>query len=220
MESLVNFVAAYRKYLIELGLLLAALLIVAASALLYLFSREEVPRSKQAPAQIEEVKETPTDSSEEESVIIDITGAVMKPDSYKLPGSARLKDALTQAGGLSELADKDFFYRNYNLAEHLYDQEKIYIPSLIEVSSGIFKENYRLLSPDSPQITPVPTGDSPEKVHLNSSSLEELDSLPGIGSTTAQKIIDNRPYTQLDALIDKKVVGQAVFNKIKELIDL
>ncbi len=73
-----------------------------------------------------------------------------KPDVYEVVLGARLKDVLIKAGGLSENADKDFFYRNFNLARIVNDQEKYYIPSLLETSNGIFIENLRTLDYTSP----------------------------------------------------------------------
>jgi DNA uptake protein ComE-like DNA-binding protein len=50
--------------------------------------------------------------------------------------------------------------------------------------------------------------------------LEELDSLPGVGKVTAQKIIDNRPFKALEELINQKIITKSVFEKIKNLIEI
>jgi len=55
-------------------------------------------------------------------------------------------------------------------------------------------------------------------VNINSASVHELDGLPGIGEVTADKIINNRPYERIEALVEKKIVGQKVFEQIKEKI--
>ena len=55
-------------------------------------------------------------------------------------------------------------------------------------------------------------------VDINSATREQLDALPGIGAKYSQKIIDGRPYDKKDQLVSRKVLPQATYNKIKELI--
>ena len=50
--------------------------------------------------------------------------------------------------------------------------------------------------------------------------MDQLDTLPGVGKVTAGKIIQNRPYASIDDLLNKKIVGKSVFEKIKDLVQL
>ncbi len=135
---------------------------------------------------------------------VDVEGEVLKPGVYELNSDARVQDALVAAGGLTQDANRDAI----NLAAKIADGQKIYVGAVGEVISA---SNSNLN-----QGSTLNSG----AVSVNSASASELEELPGIGPVTAGKIIDNRPYALIEELLERKVVGKAVFEKIKDLISL
>lgn len=153
-------------------------------------------------------------TSSKGEVIIEMAGEILKPGVYHLPPNSRVQDALIASGGVGADADREWVERNINLAARLSDGQKIYIPSKqsLAVSANNSVGNSNVAQS-------INISDS-NIVSINSASLNELDGLPGIGPVYAQKIIDNRPYSESSELVSKKVIPQSTFEKIKDKISL
>src|SRR5919201_6490941 len=100
------------------------------------------------------------------ALVVDVVGAVRRAGLYRLPPGSRVADAVARAGGATRRAD----LAQVNLAAPIADGEQIVVPA-----RGA-----------SPPASPGPSGVSSGPVHLSTATVEQLDSLPGIGPVTAQ----------------------------------
>jgi len=211
MNKLFKKYKKLKKYRLEILLLSAAFLITVVSLIIFSVNNQSKDEEEIITNQVE------SQDLFLQNIYIDVSGEVIKPDVYKVKPGTRLKEIMDLAGGLSKNADDGYFYRNYNLSRILVDQEKIYVPSVWEVNNGYFIENRQTLD----FITAIEKA-KPNigLINANNASVEELDTLPGIGKVTAEKIISNRPYQSVDELLIKKAVNKGVFEKIKNLISI
>jgi competence protein ComEA len=142
----------------------------------------------------------------EKPVIVYITGAVPRPGVYALPQGARIQDAISAAGGFLADAEKS----QINLAALVADGDKLDIP-YVEGASPV-------LATPGPTVVAVTT----ELVNINTASAAELDTLPGIGPTTAQKIIEyrqqNGPFINTEDIVNVSGIGPGTYERIKNLI--
>ena len=170
-----------------------------------------------APTATAEPTATPGPTATPFPITVFVSGAVQQPGLYQLPADSRLGDALLAAGGVSAEAAPNLI----NQAERLNDGAHVYIPTLAEAAS-------------SPPVAPGQSGGAPVAasatgdgaraglagglVNLNSASLEQLDTLPGIGPSKAQAIIDNRPYATVDELDKVPGIGASTLEQLRPLV--
>lgn len=139
-------------------------------------------------------------------VKVDVGGEVKSPGVYNLSREARIEDALKSAGGVTQSADPTYLSKTINLAQKVSDGMKIYIPKI----SGTGQAG------SSGTVAGVAVETA--LINVNTASPSDLDKLPGVGAVTAQKIIDNRPYSSIEDLLTKKAVTRATYDKIKEKV--
>lgn len=149
-----------------------------------------------------------TDNATTTSIKVDVAGAVVKSGLINLNQGARMQDAIESAGGLSENADTDWIAKNLNLALVLKDGQKIYIPEIGE----------KIAATNTDNITGIT--DILATININTASKSELESLAGVGPVTADKIITARPYSDVNELLTKNIIGQSLFEKIKQMISI
>lgn len=144
---------------------------------------------------------------------VHVIGAVVRPGVYSFPEGSRVQDAVTAAGGLLAEADPNAI----NLAARLEDGEQLDVP--YQAGSAPRSSS---AAPFQVVSTQGPSTSSADLININTATLQELDSLPGIGPTTAQKIIDYRqqhgPFRQIEEIMNVSGIGPATFDRIKDLI--
>jgi competence protein ComEA len=136
-----------------------------------------------------------------------VSGAVTHADVYKLPAESIVKDVIEAAGGATGEADLD----RINLALSVADGQHIYVPKQGEESPPI-----------SPPTEPsgVASGKAGGKININTANQSEIETLPGIGPSKAQGIIENRPYNSIEEIQKVPGIGEATFQNIKDLISV
>ena len=152
------------------------------------------------------------DETEQEiEIAVHVTGEVKKQGLIYVKQGARVADAIEKAGGETSEADLS----QINLAYILEDGQKIYIPNKNEkISQYITKNNGNNENNN--------TDKEDKKVNINTASQNELDELPGIGPSTAQKIIEYREengnFETIEDVQNVKGIGDAKFEEIKDKI--
>lgn len=225
-NNLISSITPLRRYVIEICLITIAAVIT----LISLIQQQASFSPTEAAVQSESKPPTPTPEPKQ-SLSVDVSGAVYNPGVYEASAGARIGDLVEMAGGISYEADRYFVARNFNMARFVGDQDKIYIPFMFDIALGTFTERKRVLeylqplgeTSDRSSENLSVNSEQTEKgltVSINESSAEELDTLPGVGSVTVQKIIENRPYIAIEDLLNKKVLNQSTYEKIKDNISL
>ena len=131
----------------------------------------------------------------EAQILVHVCGAVRREGVYKLKPGDRLLAAIKLAGGALPQADLSAV----NLAEPVKDGVQIKVPG-------------KLISAKE-----IKTGQP--AINLNTASVEDLDSLPGVGKSTAEKIVEyrrqNGPFTRIEQIMEIPRFGKAKYEKIK-----
>jgi competence protein ComEA len=150
---------------------------------------------------------------------VHVTGEVNDPGVYVVEPGMIVADAIELAGGLTAQADVD----RVNLALRLRDGLQVFVPALGE-TVVLPTEPAPMMDNGNDEVElPAAAPPAPgEKINLNTASLEELDSLPGVGPSTAQSIIDyrtqNGPFARIEDVMNVPGIGEGKFNEMKELI--
>ena len=141
-------------------------------------------------------------------MLVHVAGAVVEPGVYQLLGDARVRDAIVAAGGPTPTAD----WNALNLAAAISDGMKIYVPNVGEEPP--------------PSLAPPSIGPSvaipATPIDVNVATIDELESLPGVGPATATAIVTERerngPFVDVDDLDRVPGIGPAKLDALRDLV--
>ena len=153
-------------------------------------------------------------TEDKEEIAVHITGEVKKQGIIYLEKGSRVADAIKKAGGETKDADLS----QINLAYILQDGQKIYVPNKNDkISQYITEKNG---NNDTEENTTSNSNKEDKKVNINTANQSELDQLPGIGPSIAQKIIEYREengnFKNIQELQNVKGIGNAKYEEIKD----
>lgn len=182
----------------------------------------------------ENIKNKETNKTDKNKIVIYIIGEVKQEGVYELDEDSRISDAIEKAGGTKENADLS----QINLAYKIEDGMRIYIPKkgeLVQDKEKIEDKTQEIVTGKSTDITTSTQVNSNlstnkksktdiEKININKATQTELETLPGIGPSTAEKIIEYRKengnFKNIEDIMNVNGIGESKYNKIKDLISV
>lgn len=174
---------------------------------------EQLTISQDETNQIEET----INNEEEELIVVHIAGAVNKEGIIRIKEGARIADIIESAGGLTQEAD----ITNINLAYIVEDGQKIKIPNKQEVQEEKISEE------ETGKESLIENNETIEvntKININKAEQTELEQLPGVGPSTAIKIIEyrkeNGKFQSIEEIKNVPGIGESKFNTMKEFITI
>lgn len=145
-------------------------------------------------------------------IVVHITGAVQKEGIVRIKEGSRIVDAIEAAGGMTNETNLDMI----NLAYTLKDGQKIYVPKLSD-AERVFKEG------EDSNIVLVDKGSeesSSAKININTANISQLESISGIGESTANKIIEyrekNGKFKSIEEIKNVSGIGELKYENIKD----
>ena len=149
---------------------------------------------------------------DKQEIIIHITGAVKNQGIVQVEHGSRISDVIEAAGGATEIANLS----KINLAYMVQDGQKIYVPSINDEGS---LEN---ITEDAGENVVESNDKKSSKVNINTASQTELETLSGVGPSTALKIInyreENGDFKKIEDIKNVPGIGDTKFASLKENI--
>lgn len=159
----------------------------------------------------------PSSPAAGQPVVVSVVGLVHRPGLVTLEPGARIDDALTAAGGVLDGAD----LLGLNVARRLTDGEQIVVG--IAAPPGVPSAMGSSVTTETPQAPSGAAGTAAAgPINLNTATVEELDTLPGVGPVTAAAIVAfrdaNGSFTDVEQLGDVDGIGPVRLDKLRDLV--
>lgn len=197
------YMPMYKKSLL---VLFCIALFASVSTFYYLYTQEDT-----TPIITDNTQTQIQDKQEDITITVYVSGEVNFPGLVELPSDSRIADAIKACGDFTPLADK----AKINLAQKLTDGMQIQVSSKAPVNNS--NEQVNDTNSNSPN-----NNSSSNLININTATKEDLDTLPGIGPATAQKIIDYRQehgnFSSIEDIKNVKGIGEAKFSKMQDKI--
>ncbi|MGC5328485.1 helix-hairpin-helix domain-containing protein [Brevibacillus sp. SYSU BS000544] len=167
-----------------------------------------------------EQPESPGKSAKE--LFVDVKGKIKQPGIYSFSSNERVHHIILRAGGFLPDADRN----RVNLALPLSDGMVVWVPSVTDKTSLGSSLPLPCGEVQSKPLSPSPsnTSSGSDKINLNTASLDQLLSLPGIGEAKAKAILTFREkkggFKSVEQLLEVTGIGDKMFEKIKEKVTL
>jgi competence protein ComEA len=146
-----------------------------------------------------------------------ISGAVNNSGVICLENDGIIADAIDIAGGFDDDYCQSWVERNINQAQKLQNNSQIFIPSMKDPEC--FGKQPSSSDLNSASSVSSAQG-SNSKISINDASAKQLEEISGVGPSTAEKIIEGRPYNSIEDIKEVKGIGEATFEKLRDSICL
>jgi competence protein ComEA len=164
------------------------------------------------------VPATTTASIAPQAIVIDVVGAVRSPGVVSIPGDARVIDAIRAAGGAGANAD----LTRLNLAAKLTDGARVAVPRVGEAPPALDPNAVSGAASGSPGAAAGGSGAGAGPIDVNTATVDQLETLPGIGPTLAGAIVQERerngPFHIVDDLNRVPGIGDGRLSQLRDLV--
>lgn len=197
------FIESFKNLFIKLALIITFLIIIIYN---FFISKNTYEEFNTIESVVESSNENKVELEEKAKIKVYVAGEVNNPGVFELDENSRVENAINSAGGLTNLAN----IKNINLALIVEDGEKIYIPNI--------NDN------DTMEYTSTEESSKTSKININKATINELQNLPGVGSSLAEKIFnyrkENGNFKKIEDLKKVNGIGEKKFEALKEYISL
>ena len=235
-----------RRNIKKIVIILVILIIITITSIKYYLDTHKAEIDVVEKEEVIEIKKEEKKEDNTEKIYVDIKGAVKNPGVYELDKDTRTNILVSKAGGLTEEADTTYI----NLAKKLKDEMVVVIYTKDQIKKAKAKDTLAIKEVNNTCICPKITNDvciakedtttttsnnkeeketnnnqkEEKKVNINTATIEELQTLQGVGESKAKAIIEyretNGKYSKIEDIMNVSGIGESLYEKIKNNITI